>query len=174
MPYQPIQQNTGSFVPTTNVWDVSEIYSVDVTSPEFKELIVRLYQNINNVSLVLNTKDSAFYLTEEFVNSQLWFNAITNDQLRLRPAFRMTVNTGALGAGVTTVAHGIAVDANTSWVYISGAATDSVNLLGYPITFGGGANNNIGVNANATNIIINNNSGQTFTGSVIVLEYLKF
>jgi hypothetical protein len=35
----------GMFIPTTQVWDVSEIYSTEVTSPAFKELLVRLYQN---------------------------------------------------------------------------------------------------------------------------------
>jgi hypothetical protein len=34
---------SGIFVPTTNVWDVSQIYEIDVTSPQFKELLVRLY-----------------------------------------------------------------------------------------------------------------------------------
>jgi len=54
-------QQVGSFVPTTNVWDPSEIYSVDVTSPRFKELLVRLYQNVNLIAVVLNTKDSGYY-----------------------------------------------------------------------------------------------------------------
>ena len=46
MPYIPDQVNSGSYIGTTQVWDVSQIYDIEVNSPEFKELIVRLYQNI--------------------------------------------------------------------------------------------------------------------------------
>jgi nucleoside-triphosphatase THEP1 len=63
----------GSFVQTTQVWDVDEIYSMDIKSPEFKELLVRMYQNLNDIAVVLNTKDTGYYPLFEMVNSQLWF-----------------------------------------------------------------------------------------------------
>jgi hypothetical protein len=44
--------NIGSFVPTSYVWDVARLYEIDVNSDEFKELLVRLYQNLN---LIANT-----------------------------------------------------------------------------------------------------------------------
>lgn len=175
MAYIPDQQiNTGSFVPTTNVWDISRLYDVEVGSPEFKELLVRLYQNVNTIAIVLNAKCSGYYINEEFVNGKLYFNPNDNNSLELRPGFQKSINTGALGAGVTAVNHGITVTNTLKWMFMSGAATNTGTGVGYPITFGGAANNNIGVNTTSTQIIINNNSGITFTDSQVTLEYVKF
>jgi hypothetical protein len=175
MPYIPDQVNSGSYIGTTQVWDVSQIYDIEVNSPEFKELIVRLYQNINNVATVLNTKDSAFYLNKEFVNGQLWFNPAdpTLSQLKLRADFRTVVNIGALGAGVTSVNHGITVTNTLKWTFIGGAATNTGTLVGYPLCFAGAAGNNIELRVTSTQVVINNNSGVTFTDCYVVLEYVK-
>src|SRR5690606_40889986 len=72
MPSYPPQLNLGAFVPTTNIWDPSELYTLDI-QPEFRELLVRLYQNLNNMSLLLNLKDTGYYTLEEFLNSQAFF-----------------------------------------------------------------------------------------------------
>ncbi len=175
MAYNPDQQiNTGSFVPTTNVWEVQHLLDVDVNSTEFKELMVRLYQNINNIAIVLNAKCSGYYINEEFVNGKLYFNPTSTSPLELRPGFQKTIDTGALGAGVTAVNHGITVTNTLKWMFISGAATNTGTLVGYPITFAGAAGNNIEVTISATQVIINNNSGVTFTDSQVTLEYVKF
>jgi len=168
------QMNTGSYVPTTNVWDIGRLYDVEVTSPEFKELLVRLYQNVNNIALVLNTKCTGYYINEQFVSSKLFFNPASNDPLKLRPGFIKTVNTGALGAGVTAINHGIGVTSMFKWMFISGAATDTVTVVGYPLPFAGAAGNNIEVSVTATQILINNASGVTFTDSQVTLEYCKY
>ena len=177
MAYIPGQQiDTGSYVPTTSVWDVSRLYEVDVNSTEFKELLVRLYQNINNIALVLNTKATGYYINQEFVSGKLFFNpgANPNDTLQLRPGFLMTVNTGALGAGVTAVNHNIAVTNTFKWMFIYGAATNTGTIVGYPLPFAGAAGNNIEVSVTATQVLINNNSGITFTDSQVTLEYCKY
>jgi hypothetical protein len=177
MAYIPNQQiNTGSYVPTTNVWDVSRLYEVEVNSPEFKELLVRLYQNVNNIAVALNTKCTGYYINQEFVSGKLFFNpnANPNDPLQLRPGFLMTVNTGALGAGITAVNHNIDVTNTFKWMFISGAATNTGTLVGYPLPCAGATGNNIEVRVTATQVIINNNSGVTFTDSQITLEYCKF
>lgn len=175
MAYIPDQQiNTGSYVPTTNIWDVSQLYEVSVNSPEFKELLVRLYQNVNNIALVLNTKSTGYYINEEFVSGKLFFNPASNDPLLLRPGFIKTINTGALGAGVTAINHDIVVTNTFLWMFISGAATNTGTLIGYPLPFSGAAGNNIEISVTATQVLINNNSGVTFTDSQITLEYCKF
>jgi len=175
MAYIPDQQmNTGSFVPTTNIWDVAPLHDVNVNSPEFKELLVRLYQNINNIALGLNTKSTGYYINEEFVSSKLFFNPISNDPLQLRAGFIKTIDTGALGAGVTAVNHNITVTNLFKWMFISGAATDTGALIGYPLPFVGAAGNNIEVSVTATQVLINNNSGVTFTDSQVTLEYCKY
>ena len=166
----------GSFVPTTNIWDVGQLYEVDVNSDEFKELLVRLYQNVNNIAVVLNTKVTGYYITQQFVSSKLFFNpnARPNDAAQLRPGYIKTINTGALGAGVTAVNHDIPVTNTYKWMFISGAATDTNTIVGYPLPFSGAAGNNIEVSVTATQVLINNNSGVTFTDSQVTLEYCTF
>lgn len=175
MAYIPDQQiNTGNFVTTTQVWDVSRLYEVDIQSPEFKELLVRLYQQINNIALSLNLKDTGYYLLEEFVTSGQLFNATSNDPLQNRPIFRRTVNMGALPAGVTTVAHGLTITAAWRFIKILGAASDTVGFNYYPLPFAsaGGATN-IEVRVTATNVVVTNNSGIAFTNAIVILEYVK-
>jgi len=175
MAYIPDQQiNTGSYIPTTYILDVARLYEVDVTSQEFKELLVRLYQTVNSVVLALNTKHTGYYINEEFVNGKLYYNPNSSDPLMLRPGFQKSINTGALGAGTTSINHGIAVTNTFHWMFIYGAATDTVNLLGYPITYAGAAGNNLSAFVNATQVVINNSTGVTFTDSQVTLEYVKF
>ena len=175
MAYIPGQQiNIGSYVPTTNVWDVARLYEVDINSDEFKELLVRLYQNVNNIALVLNTKSTGYYINEEFVSGKLFFNPESNDPLQLRPGYIMAVNTGALGSGVTAIDHNIAVTDSFKWMFIYGSATDTITIVGYPLPFAGATGNNIEVSVTSTQVLINNNSGVTFTDSQVTLEYCKY
>lgn len=174
MAYIPDQQiNTGSFVPTTNIWDVSRIYEVDIQSPEFKELLVRLYQNVNLMALVLNAKDSAYYLPEEFATGRLFYNPNSNSPLNLIPGFRKWFLTGALGAGVTAVNHNLSVTTTWKFISISGCASDTAGSNYYPLPFPGATGNNIEVRVTSTQIVITNNSGATFDYSEIILEYIK-
>lgn len=175
------QIDYGSYVPTTNIWDIGDIEDIEINSPEFKELLVRLYQNVNLISTVLNTKSSGYYINEQFVSGKLFFNpAISalnvdaNDDEQLRPGYIMTVNTGPLGAGVTATNHNIPVTNTFKWMFIYGAATDTGTLVGYPLPFAGATGNNIEVTVTATQVVINNNSGVTFTNSQVTLEYCKF
>jgi hypothetical protein len=167
------QPNTGNYVQQTPVFDVSRIYQTDVNSTEFKELIVKLTQEVNNHAICLNNKISGMYLTEEFVSGKLLFNPNSSSQLDLRACFIEVVNVGPLGPGITPANHGLTVTNTWKWLFIGGAATNTNTLVGYPITFGGAANNNIGVNVTNTQVIVNNNSGVTFTDSYVVLEYVK-
>lgn len=179
MAYIPDQQiNTGQFIPTTSVFDVGRLYQVDVDSQEFKELLVRLYQQVNNIALSSNNKKSGYYILEEFITSAIYFNPTSvpaNDPLQLRPEFRKTFNIGPLAAGVTTVAHNLAITNTWQFTHIYGAASDNIGFNYYPIPYaspGGAAN--IAIRVDATNIIITNNSGVNFTSCIVTLEYLKF
>ena len=42
------------YVPETNIWDLDEIRALDPNSDEFKELLVRLYQNMNVHAMAIN------------------------------------------------------------------------------------------------------------------------
>lgn len=170
----------GSYVPTTNVWDVSELADLDITSPAFKELLIRLYQNLNRMSDALNTKDSAWYDTTQFITGHQFFpnpaavpgTAFANTP---RPVTRMVVNFGALpNAGTKSVAHGITVNSGTTWTRIYGAATDPVGLKGIPLPFYAVANG-VQLDIDATNVNVTTTSNlSAYTTTIIVLEYMTY
>lgn len=171
----------GSFVPTTQVWDVAAIQEIDVTSPEFKELMVRLYQQINNIAVVLNTKDTGLYQLSEFVNGQLYFNnpAYNSGTPFLgggRQVLRMVVNFGALpNTGTKSVPHGLMCTGQTTFTRIYGTASDISGKNYIPLPYASPtAANNIELKVDATNVtIITGSDRSNFTITYVVLEYLQ-
>lgn len=176
-----IYQNTGAFIPTNWIWDVQQLYQVEVTSPEFKELLVRLYQNINNMALVLNIKDSGYYNTSQFINGQLYFpnpalNSSTAQTPEFRQVYRTVVNFGALPNTATkTSPHGITCNAQTSFTRIYGCASDPVGLTYIPLPYASAtAADNIELFVDATNVnVITSANYSAYTITYIVLEYLQ-
>ena len=174
MAYIPEQrENTGSFLPTTSIFDVGLIQDINVNAPEFKELLIRLYQNVNNIVLTLNSKETAFYLNEEFATGGILTNPSSSNPEDGIPIFREVVTCGALGAGVTSTNHNLTVTSTWKWLAIYGAATNSTTPVGYPLPFSSAAGNNIEVTVTATQVVINNTSGVTFTDSKVILMYSK-
>jgi hypothetical protein len=175
MSYIPSQQqDQGSYIPTTGIFEIAKIYEADVNSDEFKELLARLYQSVNNIANVLNLKDTGYYLTSEFVTGALWFNPASSDPLQLRPAYRLVVDMGPLNPS-STKAHGLPITSTWSFVKIYGVANDNIGFNYYPIPWvaaGGGANN-IELEVNGTNVVVTNNTGIAFSSCYVVLEYLK-
>lgn len=174
-------QNTGSFVPVSNVWDISQVADLNI-DPGLKELLVRLYQNINAISINLNLKDTGYYSQLEFVNGQLWFPDATATPSPSRPAtyrqvFRKVINFGALpNAGAKSVAHGIPINVGYTFTRIYGCASDQVGLNYIPIPFSSPTlNQNIKIVVDATNVTITTAIDYTaYTNTYVVLEYLKF
>jgi len=173
-------ENPGSFVPTSYIWDVAQLGAIEVTSPEFKELLVRLYQNINNIALVLNTKDSGYYVQEEFVNGQIFYpnpalSSATAQTATYRQVFRKVISFGGLPDTATAqVAHGITVDANTTFTRIYATATNP-GTKSIPIPFASStAGDIISIDVDATNINITTASNKTaYTVCYVVVEFLK-
>lgn len=169
------QINTGLYVPTTYIFDLPNIDKLDLNSPEFKEIFVKLYQNVSNMNMALNNKDSAYYITEEFVNGQQYFNPTSSSQLDLRPVFRKEIDIGALAAGVTTIAHNLAITNTWKFTRIYGVASDSAGFNYYPLPWASAAGaTNIELKVNIANVVITNNSGVAFTDCYVTLEYVKF
>jgi hypothetical protein len=169
---------TGLFVPTTEIYDAIQLLEqYEVTSPEFKELIIRLYQNTNRIAESLNLKDSGIYDTEEFVNGQTWFTntAVTNQAQPFRQVLRKVINFGTLpNTGTTSVAHGIAPTTSYQFTRIYGCSTDPAGQNYIPLPYAGAANS-IELNADATNVNITTTTNRTaFTTTFVVLEYLPF
>jgi hypothetical protein len=173
MAYIPDQQiNTGSFVPTTQAWDISQIYEIEVGSPEFKDLLVKLYQNMNTIALSLNGKDSGFYMQEEFVTGKTFFNTASVDPNNQRAVFRKVINLGLLAAGAKNVPHGLIIGNTWKFISIFGAANNPSSSIYYPLPYVGIAGN-ITISLSSSNVIINNTSGNTFTDAYVILEYVK-
>jgi len=180
------QTNTGSFVPLTNIWDVQRLQEVDVKSEEFKELLVRLYQNINNICLALNIKDVGYYTLSEFLNGQLFFpnpslSSSTSQSPTYRQVFRTVVNFGALpNAGAKSVAHNIPITPATPTTYsftrIYGAASNGATQTSFiPLPFSSSTlNQNIKLEVTNTNVVITTAIDySSYTNTYVVLEYLK-
>jgi hypothetical protein len=175
-------QYTGSFVPITQEYDISEIYTTDVTSEAFKELIVRLYEHVNRIGYALNTKDTGIYPLQEFINSQVWFpnlgySSATPQTATYRQVYRKVVNFGPLpNAGAHPIPHGIVLDASTRVTRIYGAATDPAALRLIPLPFATptALNENIELAVVGATVVVTTGINRTnFTDCYIVIEYIR-
>lgn len=172
----------GAFVPSTQVWDVNQIYQTNVEDPEaLRELLVRMYQNLNLMANVLNVKDSGMYQITEFVNGQLFFinpayNSSTTVQPTLRQVFRKVINFGALPNTATkSVAHGITCTTSTTFTRIYGAASNTTGFKYIPLPYADAAGvDNIQLDVDATNVNVTTASNKTaFNVTYIILEYIQ-
>jgi hypothetical protein len=170
----------GAFVPTTNIWDTSLLYEVDVTSPQFKELFVRLYQNVNLIAIALNLKDTGYYTTTEFVNGQSFFpnpllNSTTSTAATYRQAFRIVINFGALPDSTTkSVPHTIPITAAVTFTRIYGAASDTTDSLYIPLPYVSTSGDSVELNLDGTNVNITTSSDMSsYTICYVIVEYLK-
>lgn len=174
MPDIPAQTPyTGSFVQITNVWDVADLSD--------RELLVRLYQNMSNMAVVLNNKQSGYFLEQVFATSRQYFNPSTTNQLQLRPGFNKMIDVGAVAAGATvTTAHGLTpliAPSPSTWkfVYIGGVANDTVGGHYYPIPFASSSGtNNIQVTVDVTNVVVVNKTAINFTDVYIELDWVEY
>jgi hypothetical protein len=187
----PQQNQVGAFVPTSFIWDVQQLYQVEVNSPEFKELLVRLYQNVANIANVLNIKDSGYYNTLEFVNGQLFFSSPFFDSQTaqtavFRQVLRKVINFGALpNTGTKSVAHGITcipfnagppVTPGTTFTRIYGCASDTTGLTYIPIPYASvtSSADNVELYVDATNVNITTGSNlSNYVVTYVILEYLQ-
>jgi hypothetical protein len=175
-------QNFGAYVPTTNIWDPSQLEQVEGLSPSLRELLIRMYQNLNLMALTVNMKDSGFYVTDEFVNSQQFFSnpaltSLSTTTPTLRNVFRTVVNFGALpNAGIKSVLHNIDPNSAFTFTRIYGATSDTTGLTYLPLPFADSAGtDNIQLDVDQFDVNITTTSDRTnYTVTYIILEYLKF
>ncbi len=172
-------QPFGSFVPSTQAW---ELDSQELSTENMRGLLVRLYQQINLIALVLNTKDTGLYPLQEFINGQQWFpnrayDSTTTTTPTQRQDFRIVVPyySALPSTGSVPIPHNLAV--NTGWTFtrIYGVTCDTTNLSYLPLPYASPTlANNIELSVNATNVIITTGSNRsTYTTTYVVLEYLK-
>ena len=124
--------------------------------------MIRLYQNLNRMSLALNLKETGIFDLNEFVTGEVWFPnpaGTDNQQFAINRAVRRTVlYPGALpNAGTKTVAHHIACSTSTTITRFYGAATNPVSTFGYiPLPYSSAVDvaHNIELSADGTNVYI--------------------
>ena len=173
--------NWGSFVPTTNIWDVSQFIDKKLDEDALKELLVRLYQNLNVISLSLNSRDAGFYIQQEFVNGQLYFSnpaldSSTSTKPVLRQVFRTVVNFGALpNTGTKSVLHNIVITQPFTFTRIYATASDQAGMTYIPIPYASASGaDNIEINVDQFDVNITTASDRTnYTTTYVVLEYIK-
>lgn len=137
---------------------------------------------LNQMSLVLNTKDTGYYPLTEFVCGQLYFpdptltSASTTTPV-WRQVFRKVINVGTLpnAAGTKTILHNIDIAVGFKFTRIYGVATDpSTSFLPLPYS-SATANDVIEVWVDATNVNIKVGKDRSgYTTCYVVLEYIKF
>lgn len=171
-------------LPTTLSLDVTDLGGKSLDSPEFKQLIVKLYQQLNNMSVNTNYKDTGIYETVERFNDQLWFADPTliesiNTPAQQRPVVRKTINFGTLpNAGAKSVAHGIGMTATYSSTRIFATATDPVAPFSFiPIPFvdvsGFTTAGNTELRVDDTNItIVTTGNATNYTKCYVIFEYI--
>ena len=173
-------QNSGSFIPTTNIWDVAgQIQQLNI-SPDFKELLIRLYQNLNLISINVNLRDAGYYDTSEFVNGQLFFpNPALSSSTSVSPAYRQVtrfvINFGALpNPGSKSVAHGLTITNEYTFTRIYAAASDTTGNTYIPIPYTSPTlANNIEIFVDSTNVTITTGSNRSnYNVCYVILEYL--
>lgn len=160
----------GAYLPTTSIFDTSNVRNIDVNSNEFKNFLVDLLQTVNNIALVVNVKESGyFYLTQDnqpFTTGAVYFPASGSNVGR--NVSRKVINFGALpNSGTTSVAHGITFDSQLIATRIYGAATNPGNGF-VPVP-----NVEIKVTVDTTNInIITTANYSAYTVCYMIIEYL--
>ena len=166
-----VNKNAGAFVPTTLNFDVAQLQATNVTSPEFKELLVRLYQNVNSISMLLNLKDTGQYTDREFISGKQYVLGNTPKQV-----FRKVIDFGALpNAGSKSVAHGITATAGVVFTNIFGTSSDTSGNSYIPLPYASTTLiNNIELELDGTNVIVTTGIDRTaWTDTYIVVEFLK-
>lgn len=166
----------GSYIPSSQIWDVSQIYATEGLSPQVQELLVRMYQNLNMMAINVNLKTTGYYDTTDFVDGSLWFpNPLYNSTTTTFPAYRQELRKiiyiNSLPPGITTVNHGIMATSALSFTDLRGTANDTVGFNYYSFC-GSGAGVDISITANATQVILVNNTAITFNVVYVRLEWL--
>ena len=169
----------GFFVPTTTVFDIESLQGDELGPDEIKELIIQIYQTINNLAMLGNNKTTGFYFTQPFNTGQNLFDVNNNFNL-IRPMFRIVVDFGALpAAGTKSVAHGIPnVTSTFSFVKIYGSATNPLTITGIPIPYSSAtaiaSNLELTVDATNVNITTGGTDYSAYTKTYVVLEYVQY
>lgn len=174
-----LQNNIGLFIPTTNIYEIDQIQEQGLSKELLKNIFVHLYQDINNIALSLNLKDTGYYFDNEFLNSQLLFPNPNSIQANYngRNIFRSVINFGALpNTATASVAHNIDISNGFSFtrIYACSSNPNTMQYLPIPYASASAVANNIELSVDSNNVYITTGIDQSaYTTTYVVLEYVK-
>lgn len=170
----------GQLIGTTQIYELGHGESRE-------DFVSRLRNNLNNMVIAINDKESGLLSQEEILNGQLFYpdytavNSATTTSAQYRQVYRKVIPTGTLpNAGTSNTAHGLTflpAAGNTTYRAIDyyGAATDPAGRIMIKLPYSSPTlNQNISVHIDATNVVITTGINRTaFTDSHVVIEYIK-
>lgn len=176
-PY-PDSVNPGLFLSTTPMFDVGDLKDQD----NLKQLVIKLTQFCNDIVIILNQKDSALYVLEQFVNGQVFFpnpafNNDTNIPVTQRQVYRQVFVFPQLpNTGTIVIAHNIPITNIYTFTRIYGVANDTTAPFNYvPIPSTTPTGNIIFVGVDTVNVYISTNFDATnYDQAYVVLEWLPY
>jgi len=168
----------GSFVPTTNIYSIENLKDIKLDSPEFRNFLVRLRNTVNQLAISSNAKVSGFYDTDEFVTGELFFknpnlNSTTDRPPTLRPITFTVINFGSLPNTATkSVAHGLDISSNWSFINAYATATDTTGLTSIQFDYSDAAT--LSIDVDGTNVNITSIDDKTaYDTCYVFLKYIK-
>ena len=174
-----LQNNTGLFIPTTNIYEIDDIQTKGLDKELIRNILIHLYQDMNNVAIALNLKDSAYYFNEEFMNGQVLFPnpGTMNPNFAGRQIFRTVINFGVLPNTTTkSYPHNIQITNSTTFTRIYGTASNPLTFSYIPIPYASTTSvaNNIQISVDSVNVNITTGANQSaYTTTYVILEYVK-
>jgi hypothetical protein len=160
-----------SFLPTAGTRDLGT-----------KELdMTVLRQSVNNMAIIVNSKDSGYYPLSEFMSGQSWFkNPLLSSQTAQSPAlrqgFRKVINFGMLpNAATKSVLHGLDFPIGSPYIFtrIYGAATNPTLPRAIPLPYVAAASL-VELHVTSTHIVVTTTADYSgYTRCVVVVEFLK-
>jgi len=167
----PDNVSQGNYLFPSEIFDSHLIDNLDVTKPEFKDFLNKLVRFLQDVTVIMNQKDTGEYSLVEDVNNQLFFadptlSSTTAQSPQPRNVFRKVVNFGTLATGSAN--HGITVNSDLTFTRMYGCASKpGTNFVAIP-------NQDIKLTADATKVYITLSGTYTgYTKTYIILEYIK-
>ncbi len=127
-------QLPGPFVGTTSIFDVSDIRNINVNSEEFKEFLVVLYQQVNNIGNVINDKDHGWLSLQAYACGKQIYPEVPGGPVR--GIGRKMVDFGALpNTGNKAVPHGIPFNADTRITFLYCMSNDPIAQTGLTVPY---------------------------------------
>ncbi len=124
-----------------------------------------LVEHLKKISNAVNIREIGWFLDEELLSGKQLFPGVsTPDNQQFRSILRKVIDFGTVGIGVTSMPHGILVNANFTLIDLWATGTNAVAMTGNPI-------NQPNITYDVTNINIT--TTVAYTRVLAVIEYCQ-